>query len=262
MSDEKTIDVEIVPSAMPKGELPIPANTSKHAMQAYELPDPQKLFESAARVATLCVDIIDKQKLFDMIKGKRHVKVDGWTTLAFLMGASVKVNYAKEVSDGTFEADVMVINGHGVVVGGCSHICSRSETRWKSADKYAIRSMAITRATSKALRLKYGWILSLAGYDATELTPLEEMPYEPDQHKRDLKEELKHELPPKETPYFSGTDAQKTHLHLYLKNNDILDKNLMKFIYNHLLTSKTPLHLVEDEIAKYTLTHNEKGERI
>ena len=47
---------------------------------------------------------------------------------------------------------------------------------WSSRPRYARRSMAQTRATGKACRLAFSWVMSLAGY---EPTPFEEMPSEP-----------------------------------------------------------------------------------
>jgi hypothetical protein len=49
------------------------------------------------------------------------------------------------------------------------------ERTWSQRDAYARRSMAITRATGKAFRLGFSWIMTLAGY---EPTPWEEMPAE------------------------------------------------------------------------------------
>jgi hypothetical protein len=44
---------------------------------------------------------------------------------------------------------------------------------WASRPRYARRSMALTRATAKACRLAFSWVIVLAGYEAT---PAEEMP--------------------------------------------------------------------------------------
>ena len=60
----------------------------------------------------------------------------------------------------------------------------RSERRWNNADEYAVRSMAVTRATGKACRLSFSPIMALAG-KAT--TPAEEMPEEPEKPKRGRK---------------------------------------------------------------------------
>jgi hypothetical protein len=72
-----------------------------------------------------------------------------------------------------FEARVEARTLDGRVIGAAEAMCTRNERRWKSADDYAIRSMAQTRATSKALRGPLGFVVTLAGYQAT---PAEEMP--------------------------------------------------------------------------------------
>jgi hypothetical protein len=61
----------------------------------------------------------------------------------------------------------------GVVVGRAEAMCSRSENTWRNRDDYAVRSMAETRAESRAFRRAIGWIVSIAGYNPT---PAEEMP--------------------------------------------------------------------------------------
>jgi hypothetical protein len=62
----------------------------------------------------------------------------------------------------------------GLVVGAAEATCKRTETKWASADDYAIASMAQTRATSKSLGSVLRWIVTLAGYSGT---PAEEMPH-------------------------------------------------------------------------------------
>ena len=52
-------------------------------------------------------------------------------------------------------------------------MCSRGERTWAKRDDYALRSMAQTRAISKAMRGPLGFVMTLAGFEAT---PLEEMP--------------------------------------------------------------------------------------
>ena len=49
------------------------------------------------------------------------------------------------------------------------------EENWQDRDDYALRSMAQTRATSKALRQPLGFVITLAGFDPT---PAEEMPHD------------------------------------------------------------------------------------
>jgi len=78
-----------------------------------------------------------------------------------------------EHDDGSYEATVELIRASdGAVIGRGSAICGMDESTWASRPRYARRSMAITRATGKAFRLGYSWIITLAGYAPT---PAEEM---------------------------------------------------------------------------------------
>ncbi len=79
----------------------------------------------------------------------------------------------QEQRDGSYIAYVDLIDvNSGRKLGGASALCSIDEANWRNRDKFARRSMAVTRATSKAYRLSYGWIMALAGYEGT---PVEEM---------------------------------------------------------------------------------------
>jgi hypothetical protein len=128
----------------------------------------------ATDVANVLTDVIDRQKLYTMIQGKKHVRVEGWSTMGTLLGVLPRESRVIEHADGSFEAYVDLINSNtGLVVGGGSALCSIDEPRWGSAPKFSRRSMAITRATGKAYRLAFSWIITMAGYEAT---PYEEMP--------------------------------------------------------------------------------------
>lgn len=63
----------------------------------------------------------------------------------------------------------------GACISRASAECGE-EKPWNTRARYARRSMAQTRATGKACRLAFSWVMSLAGY---EPTPFEEMPSEP-----------------------------------------------------------------------------------
>jgi hypothetical protein len=83
---------------------------------------------------------------------------------------------AREVSttetDGIYVAVVELVRmNDGACISRASAECGE-EKPWNTRAKYARRSMAQTRATGKACRLAFSWIMSLAGY---EVTPAEEM---------------------------------------------------------------------------------------
>lgn len=136
--------------------------------------EPEQQIVFAAKIATTLKDVITKQKLSRFFNGKEYVMVEGWEVLGTFLGVLPKERVVNELSDGSYEAFVdLVRSSDGVIIGGASAICGIDEKRWGSADRYARRSMAITRAVGKAYRTSFSWIISLAGYQPT---PFEEMP--------------------------------------------------------------------------------------
>ena len=134
--------------------------------------DPAAMVEQATAQATQLAKIIDQQGLYATISGKQHVTVEGWTTLGAMLGVFPVVVWSRELTDKDgenlgWEARVEARTLAGQVVGAAEAECRRSERSWKSRDSYGLRSMAQTRATSKALRLPLGFIMAIAGYEAT-----------------------------------------------------------------------------------------------
>jgi hypothetical protein len=160
-------DIEIV-----EGETT--ADTPMAPITLFGTSDPRVALERMADVATALVDVIDTKKLYAGISGKKHITVEGWTTLGGMLGVVPVVTGTRpnDTGDGivaTVEARTL----DGRVVGAAEGECSRAESKWKNRDPFAIRSMAQTRAISRALRAPLGQIIVLAGYEAT---PAEEMP--------------------------------------------------------------------------------------
>lgn len=144
------------------------------AVTLWRTNDPVEIVEKAAAVASVLSNVIQKQKLFSDIKGRRHVRVEGWSLCGTLLGVQPVVEWSRPLPDGRgYEARVVARTMAGVDVGAAEAMCTRDEFTWKDRDDYALRSMAQTRATSKALRGPLGFIVSLAGF---ETTPFEEMP--------------------------------------------------------------------------------------
>ncbi len=154
-------------------QLPVvmPVSTSSVVLGTLQAVSPATLVSGAAEMAHELATVIDKQKLFTVIQGKKFVGVEGWTTLAVMLGC-----VAREVSttehDGIYIAIVELVRmSDGACISRASAECGE-EKPWNTRAKYARRSMAQTRATGKACRLAFSWIMSLAGY---EVTPAEEM---------------------------------------------------------------------------------------
>jgi hypothetical protein len=134
--------------------------------------DPHEIVTHAAQTAHALAEVIKKQKLDVSIQGRRYVKVEGWTLLGTMLGVFPVCTWTHQLENG-WEARVEARTLAGAVVGSAEAMCLRSERSWMSRDDYALRSMAQTRATSKALRQPLGFVMAMGGYEAT---PFEEMP--------------------------------------------------------------------------------------
>jgi hypothetical protein len=137
------------------------------------------LVAGAAELASQLAIVIAKQNLATVIKGKRFVNVEGWTTLATMLGVTAREVCTVE-SEGVYVATVELVRmSDGYCISKASAECGSPDELdkygkpiWSTRPRYARRSMAQTRACGKACRLAFSWIMSLAGY---EVTPAEEM---------------------------------------------------------------------------------------
>lgn len=185
----------------------------------------------AVEIANELKPIIEKQGMYVTIQGHKYVKCEGWQTLGTFLGIIPRECSVRRHDDGSYEASVDLIRfSDGIVVGGSSAICSVSEKRWGTADEYARRSMAITRAVSKAYRTAFAWVITLAGYQPT---PAEEM--EPVQEKaEDAKKTKTLTARLKETDdseIYTGAPDQKVALFESMKLRGITNKDTMKKIH-------------------------------
>lgn len=136
--------------------------------------DPVAVVEQSSKIASALADVLKKKGLAKKISGREFVLVEGWTLLGTMLGVFPVVQWTRKLEDG-WEARVEARTLSGQVVGAAEAECLRSERNWGKRDDYALRSMAQTRAVSKALRGPLGFIVQLAGFSPT---PAEEMPDE------------------------------------------------------------------------------------
>jgi len=137
---------------------------------------PSHFMQRHTDMATVLGKFIMDRKLYKVIQDRKYVMVEGWTTLGGMIGVLPREVEVKRLEDGGYEAIVELVQATtGLVIGRASALCGMDEKTWAGRPEYARRSMAITRATGKAYRLGFSWIVKLAGYEAT---PAEEMPIE------------------------------------------------------------------------------------
>lgn len=135
---------------------------------------PKATLERMAECASALVDVVRDRRLAVRIQGNEHLTVEAWTTLGAMVGVYAVIAWTRqnESEDGCVAwAVAQTLDGR--TVGAAEAECSRQERTWHTRDAYALRSMAQTRAISRALRAPLGQIVVLAGYEATAE---EEMP--------------------------------------------------------------------------------------
>jgi hypothetical protein len=143
----------------------------------YGTRDPKIALERMGELADALMDVVRAKRLAVQIRGHEHLRVEGWTTLGALVGVHAAIVWTKpnESGDGIVaRAEARTLAGQ--LVGAAEGECSKAESRWRNAEPFAIRSMAQTRALSRALQAPLRHIAVLAGYEGTaaEEAPLDE----------------------------------------------------------------------------------------
>tara|TARA_R100001530_G_scaffold133737_1_gene107580 strand:+ start:736 stop:1503 length:768 start_codon:yes stop_codon:yes gene_type:complete len=141
---------------------------------------PREQVEKASEMAVVLQDVVKQGGLSTSFGGKKeHIFYEGWQTLGEFFNCSAVVEWTKSMWHNDkiigWEARANIVNSQGQIVSSCEAMCAKDEKNWKDRDSYALRSMAQTRACSKAFRQKFSWVAVLAGYSAT---PAEEMSFD------------------------------------------------------------------------------------
>ena len=142
--------------------------------EMFRTSDPAAIKQEALRIAAEWAPLVSERRLSTNIGRSRYVLLEGWTLLAAMAGCSPIVQWVKPTPDGDgYIARVEVFDREGRLVSAAEAMCEHAEGHWAKRDNHALWSMCQTRAISKALRNKLGFVITLEGYEAT---PAEEMP--------------------------------------------------------------------------------------
>ena len=158
---------------MSEPNLPAVADNAAGASLLFATDDPRIVVRRAEEIATVLTEVLEARNLVLHIGNPPgHVLIEGLTLLAAMTGIATEIEWSRELPNG-WEAKATARNAAGRIVGQAEAQCTRLERHWRDRDDYALRSMSQTRAIAKALRIPLGWIVVLAGFDAT---PAEELP--------------------------------------------------------------------------------------
>lgn len=133
---------------------------------------PADIIDFYTDVANRLSDIVEQQQLFSVISTKKHLDAEAWETIIALDGAIPQIEWVQDiVQDGEtigFKARAIIVkNGATISSGEMSCGLDDFPCRGKSgvAARRSGESTAQTWAIAKAARLKYAWVVTLAGYD-------------------------------------------------------------------------------------------------
>jgi hypothetical protein len=132
----------------------------------FETRGPIERLQVSKRVADALKAEMKAAGMVKRIGSGEHVLVEGWQTLGVMAGVTTRIAWSRQIEDG-WEARAEVVAADGRVVGAGESMCLRSERGWSRKDAYALRSMAQTRAVSRALRAVLAFVMVLSGYSAT-----------------------------------------------------------------------------------------------
>lgn len=143
----------------------------------YDLTKAEDLMALADVVKQFIVD----NKLFASLQGKNYPLIEAWQFAGALVGIhAVTVETRNESTAGNtpevrYWARVeLQRTSDGAIVGAGESVCSTKEKGRAKNEDYVVISMAQTRATGKAYRLKIGWLLKLAGYEGVSAEEMAE----------------------------------------------------------------------------------------
>ena len=152
-------------------EIAIRDGVPSQARAPHEMVPPKEVMQYAQAAAREIVDVARSGKLLANVGGREYPLTECMTLIGRMTGHSVAVEWSRKVpaewdiGDG-WEARAVVRDVNGQEVAAAESMCLRSERAWSKRDEFALRSMAQTRASGKALRLALGYIVTLAGWEA------------------------------------------------------------------------------------------------
>jgi hypothetical protein len=137
---------------------------------------PHIILEEARKAAVALKEVISSKAKKVMFKGEQYIEAEDWQTIGKFYNVAAKIEWTKYVEFGTakgWEARAVVIHiPNGKEISAAEAMCLTDEANWGHKPLNQLRSMAQTRATSKALSTVLRWVVVMAGYRGT---PLEEM---------------------------------------------------------------------------------------
>ena len=135
--------------------------------------DPVEVLDAARSIASVLGPALKEHGMTKHIGQSDHVLIEGWQTIGAMVGVTPHTVWSRLLPDGSgWEAKAEARTLDGRVVGTAEAMCTDAERNWHNSADFEIRSMAQTRAMSKALAAPLRFIVTLSGLSGT---PAEEV---------------------------------------------------------------------------------------
>ena len=149
---------------------------------------PNAIVQDAQNKADMLYNVVEKQHLYQEIRGKKYLQLEAWQTLGKFCNVIGEIEWVKPVDlwDARgFEARAIIKTVEvtrneeggtttkvGDIIAIAESMCMNDEPNWQGKPIFQLKSMSQTRALSKAYRSCLSFIVALAGYATS---PAEEM---------------------------------------------------------------------------------------
>jgi len=164
-------------------EYDTPPNGALVRHEVCEVPTtlPKERITFAQEAAKHLMTIVKDQQLSKNFGGvKDHLYYEAWNTIAEFYGYALGAEDSQPIGVASEKGQIVGFTAKGyvrrksdgVILSTADSSCMQDEANWKNKPNYQLRSMAQTRAASKAARMLLSWVVVLAGYHPT---PAEEM---------------------------------------------------------------------------------------
>lgn len=137
----------------------------------------RKQLEFASGIAEMLMTYLDSKKNALTISGKRYLEFEDWQFIATFFRCTTEIVWTKPLitekgQNVGYEARAIVTDITGRKIAAAEASCTIKEKRWKDRDSFQLKSMSQTRASAKALRNVFSWVVAMKGLATT---PAEEM---------------------------------------------------------------------------------------
>ena len=137
---------------------------------------PEEVITTARLAAQQLTNIVTTRSNKLVVGGKQYLFFEDWQMLGRFYGVSARITSTEEIIKQNkpigYLAKASAVH-QGYEVSTAEAECTVKEPNWANKPMFQLRSMAQTRAGSKALRMCLSWVAVLAGYEATAAEEME-----------------------------------------------------------------------------------------